>query len=69
MRIILLFLVVITIFWLIKRLFFKPADEKHHISHGEILVQCAHCQTHIPKSTAIQINERYYCNQDHANKG
>jgi len=69
MRIILLFLVIITIFWLVKRLFFKPLDKNSTLIQGETLVQCAYCQTHIPKSTAIHLKEHYYCNQDHANKG
>lgn len=69
MRILLLFFVVITIFWLVKRLFFKTTVSNNKIEGGEVLVQCAHCDTHIPKSTALLINEQYYCNQDHANKG
>ncbi len=68
MRIILLFLVVIIIFWLVKRLFFTPV-EKRQIEEGEILVQCAHCQTHIPKSIAVKLDNEYYCNQDHADQG
>ncbi len=69
MRIILLFLVVITIYWLIKRLFFKPYEKRGKIPQGETLVQCAFCQTHIPESTAIYRNDHYYCHEDHANKG
>ena len=69
MRIILLFLVVITIFWLVKRLFFKPSDKTPKIDSGEVLVQCAHCKTHVPKSSAIQSEQNYFCCQDHANKG
>lgn len=69
MRILLLFLVVFTIFWLVKRLFLKPSQNKAKMMGGEILVQCAHCHTHVPKSSALYINEQFYCSQDHANKG
>lgn len=69
MRIILLFLVVITIFWLVKRLFFKPNEKTLKIEGGEVLVQCAYCQTHVPKTSAVHLNDRYYCNDDHAKHG
>lgn len=67
MRIILLFLAVITIFWLVKRLFFNP-DSSHmrSKSEGEELVQCAQCEIHLPKSNAIEVDGAHYCCKEHA---
>ena len=67
MRIILLFLAVITIFWLVKRLFLSPPQgSTSQAKQGETLVECAQCKVHLPKSDAIQVNGVFYCCKEHA---
>lgn len=68
MRILLLFLAVITIFWLVKRLFLNSPKSTSSNTNSESLVECDTCKTHIPQSDAIEKDGKYFCCNEHVNK-
>lgn len=63
---------IITAFWLWRR-FIRPAltAQKQHQkqtpppSEPRPMVRCAYCQTHVPKTQAIQDGDRWFCSQAH----
>lgn len=43
----------------------KLKAERSKVAEPEVIVQCAHCSVHLPKSEAIAQEERFYCSQKH----
>lgn len=43
----------------------KIKAERSKAPEPEVIVQCAHCSVHLPKSEAIAQEERFYCSQEH----
>lgn len=68
-RLLLLFLIVWFLIWLFRKQFSIKRDSKPSLknSQTEDMIACEYCGTHVPKSLGIQSNNKFYCNQEHAN--
>lgn len=42
----------------------KP-DKAPRASEPEVMVPCQYCQVHLPKSAALEIEDRFYCSEEH----
>jgi hypothetical protein len=71
-RLILLFLVVATVLWLLKRLFSggseSVVDPQTPKDISEDMLQCKFCGIHSPESTTVKQQNQNYCSQDHADQ-
>jgi AmpD protein len=45
----------------------KIKAERSKVAEPEVIVQCRQCSLHLPKSEAIQQEDRFYCSKDHLN--
>ena len=66
MRTLLIFLVLVIIAMIVKRLWLQPrtgADKRKRLS-GQ-MVQCSHCSMYIPEQEAVRHEGRWYCSQEH----
>lgn len=43
----------------------KIKAERSKVVEPEVIIQCAHCSVHLPKSEAITQEGRFYCSQEH----
>jgi AmpD protein len=43
----------------------KLKAERTKVAEPEVIVRCRHCSVHLPKSEAIQQEDRFYCSRDH----
>ena len=43
----------------------KLKAERSKVVEPEVIVRCRHCSVHLPKSEAIQQEDRFYCSRDH----
>jgi len=43
----------------------KIKAERSKAAEPEVIVQCRHCSVHLPRSEAIQRENRFYCSQQH----
>jgi uncharacterized protein len=67
MRLIILLIVVVTLLWLLKRLFSgDPAPEQLKSGEPENMRQCKYCGVHVPESTILVAKDEPYCCQEHA---
>lgn len=69
MRTLIIILAVIMAAVIIKRLITTRSRSKKD-NQSETLefkdtVQCEHCSAHIPVSSALKVNDRFYCNENH----
>ena len=46
----------------------KIKAERSKVAEPEIIVQCRCCSVHLPKSEAIEYEDRFYCSKDHLNR-
>jgi uncharacterized protein len=71
-RLVLLFLIVATVLWLLKKLFSGGTKSKDDLKtpkdKGENMLQCKFCGIHSPESTVIKHHDQNYCCQDHADQ-
>ncbi len=67
LRLIILLALVLTLLWLVKRLFSGDPDaEQLESSKSENMRQCRYCGVHVPESSVISVNDQPYCCQEHA---
>ncbi|MEQ1602094.1 MAG: hypothetical protein HOP04_09905 [Methylophilaceae bacterium] len=45
-----------------------PDEPLKKSEQTELMVQCAHCGVHLPKSDSLLVNDQYYCCQAHADE-
>jgi len=66
-RLLLLFLVVWFLIWIIRKQFTDTSSNQAELDEqkAEDMVACAHCGTHVPKSLALESNNKYYCCKEH----
>jgi hypothetical protein len=66
-RLILLLIVVVTLLWLLKRLFSgDPEPEQLDAAKAENMRQCKYCGVHVPESAILVRKDAPYCCQEHA---
>ena len=53
-------------FSLIKRLNNSDSSSPQKNGHGQKMVACATCDTHVPESDVIVKNGKNYCSKEHA---
>ncbi len=72
LRLVLLFLIVATVLWLLKKLFTGGADSTDDPqtpkNESENMLQCRFCGIHSPESVIIKHDNQNYCCQDHADQ-
>jgi uncharacterized protein len=65
-RLIILLIIVLTLLWLLKRLFSAaPEPEKAEPASPENMRQCKYCGVHVPESTIVTVDNEPYCCQEH----
>ena len=67
-RLLLLFLIIWFLIWIIRKQLSsnQPNDRQDRIDQAEDMQPCAYCGTHVPRSLAIESNNKLYCCQEHA---
>jgi uncharacterized protein len=70
-RLLILFLIVWFLFWIIKKQFSLGADKKPSLKsdQSEDMIACAHCGTHVPRSSGVESDGKFYCSREHAESG
>ncbi len=69
-RLIFLALLILAAWWWLRR---KPAQRNQGTRHDPAdslsMVRCQHCGVHLPRTDALQHNNQWYCDEQHANAG
>lgn len=66
-RLIILLIIVLTLLWLLKRLFSDdPGAATAKPASVENMRQCKYCGVHVPESTIVKVDDEPYCCQEHA---
>jgi uncharacterized protein len=55
--------------WILFRLARKPKIGTRSAGKVDEMVQCAHCGTYVPRKEAVQQNDRFYCCEEHRERG
>ncbi len=63
-RLLILIALVAAAYWLWRRFTRRPADQPGPQTTLP-MVRCAHCGVHVPRSEALEHDERWYCSQAH----
>ncbi|TFH12279.1 MAG: preprotein translocase subunit YajC [Nitrosomonadales bacterium] len=60
-------IIVVLVFWLIKRVTRKKIDLNIESStiEGENMVCCDYCGLHLPRSESITKENKFFCNEEH----
>ena len=66
MRLIVLLVVVAVLLWLLKRIFSPKSEPEQLTASSENMRQCKYCGVHVPESTSVNVDDNYYCCQQHA---
>ncbi|WP_230348128.1 PP0621 family protein [Methylobacillus methanolivorans] len=65
LKLLLLAIVVWLLFTILKRYRHNVDQPTQPRPHPEDMVQCAHCQVHLPRSESIQDGALHYCSEAH----
>ena len=69
MRTLIIILAVVVALVIIKRLITTQSRSKKDIQSESLeykdTVRCEHCGTHVPVSSALKVDNRFYCNEEH----
>ena len=72
-RIILWAALIFAAVWFIKRLLnppaSKPGKDKTTEQAAAPMVRCAHCGVHLPQDRALNLEQQWYCSEDHRLQG
>ena len=64
-RVLIYLLGIALVIWILIRLAKKPRVEQQAPRRVGDMVRCSHCGTYVPRHTAIQDGDRYYCCTGH----
>ena len=62
-------LIIVLLFWLIYRVYisFKSRTKKEtYIKTNKKIIPCDFCNTHVPITSAIKVDNKYFCSLDHS---
>jgi uncharacterized protein len=69
----LVLIAVIVLAWLLWRRFLAPKPQrlrrKRKPREVTRVVKCAHCGLHVPENEALQVEQDYYCSEEHRRLG
>ncbi len=55
--------------WLRRSSLRGPASDSQTRAVPQAMVSCAHCGLHLPRQDALPAGERYYCSDEHRQRG
>ncbi|WP_292921156.1 PP0621 family protein [Nitrosomonas sp.] len=61
-------LIALLIYWIIKNRHSKKDSDISDLDSIEDTVSCVHCGVYLPKSEAINYQNKYFCCQEHCDK-
>ena len=64
-RVLIYLLGIALVIWILIRLARKPRVDKQATRRVGDMVRCTYCDTYVPRQTAIQDGDRYYCCSRH----
>ena len=69
MKYLLLIAFIGVVWWVLKSRAQRPVQRKPAPPEPEMMVVCAHCGVHLPKSDSISGNGKFYCSEVHRQAG
>ena len=66
MRYILLIIAILLGIMIVKQLYgSRKKSENRKIAAPTAIVRCEHCQVHVPRDEAIEVDGKYFCSDEH----